>query len=392
MFEHATQQVMDPILGLMSDFRADPRDSKINLAIGVYKDDDGQTPVLKAVKAAEERIWRSQTTKEYVSVSGDVGFLEQVAATFLPARRYGEEVKGIQAVGGSGALRLLLECAKRIANPTVWVTTPSWQNHNGIARACGLHTASYHYLDATQGTVDITRTLASLEQAKPGDIVLIHLTCHNPTGVDFSASDIGALARFMRDRRLMPLIDAAYAGFGDTIENDVRKLAGYIDIVPEAMVALSFSKTFALYRERTGAAFLFGSDAQALRRTMETIFMIARGGYSMPPDHGSRIVRTVLEDQELAAMWQAELAHHRAQIRAKREGLAKALAREVPATDWTYIREGAGMFSLIDIDPKHVERMKAEDALYIMPSGRLNLAGVIPHKTGHIAKTLAKWL
>ncbi|MBO6717033.1 MAG: aspartate/tyrosine/aromatic aminotransferase [Rhizobiaceae bacterium] len=390
MFEKAQPLVMDPIIYLMREYRADTRPQKINLGIGVYTSDQGITPIFTAVKKAEEKILREQDTKEYVSVSGDEGFLTQVSKLMLPKLTYGDEIAGIQTVGGSGAVRMVLECLARLGTErTLWLSSPTWPNHKGIAAATGYETRTFQYVDDKM-QIDVERIIADLADAKSGDVILMHLCCHNPTGVDPTEEQLQALFEAFREKGLFPVVDAAYVGFGDELENDVAKFQRYVDAFPEVTFAISFSKNFGIYRERTGCAFLCGHDGSALKRALESMFAIARAGYSMPPDHGSRIVRTILESKALDTEWRAELSAVRNRIRGTRQELARQLSEKAPRFDWSYLRDGMGMFSLLPLTVEGVEQMKADDAIYVMPSGRINIAGLAASRLDGVVDSIAR--
>lgn len=390
MFELAPSLELDPIIPLMRDFRADSRPSKLNLGIGVYIDEQGITPVFAAVKEAEQRIVREQQSKTYVTSTGDPAFLQCAAELMLPSLKLGETVVGMQAVGGSGALRLVLESIARIGGRRrLWLSTPTWPNHRGIGLACGYEIGIFRYVDADMN-VDMDAMLADLADARAGDLVLLHLCCHNPTGVDLTEPQLQRLFALIREKQLFPVVDAAYVGFGDELDNDVAKFRRYIDAFPELCVAISFSKNFGIYRERTGVAFLVGPDKAALSRTLDTMLSVARANYSTSPDHGARIVGTVLQDAGLRRQWSAELDAIRDRIRNTRRKLAALLTQSAQDRNWDYVRDGTGMFAMLPISPEGVQQMRDDDALYVMPNGRLNLAGIPDNRLEEVAASLGR--
>lgn len=390
MFEQAPALVQDPIIPLMRDFRADTRDNKLNLGIGVYIDDQGITPVFGAVKQAEDRILREQQSKNYVTSTGEPAFLKHAAELMLPGLTLGENLLGMQTVGGSGAVRLVLECLARIGGQRkLWLTTPTWTNHRGIGAACGYEIGIFRYVDADM-KIDLDALFEDLSQAQAGDVILMHLCCHNPTGTDLDEEQLQKVFGLIREKGLFPVVDAAYVGFGDELSNDVAKFQRYIDAFPELCLAISFSKNFGIYRERTGAAFVVGQDKAALNRTLDNMLAIARANYSTSPDHGARIVATVLQDPELRQAWSAELDAIRNRIRNTRRQLAARLTQIAQDRNWDYVATGTGMFAMLPISPEGVQKMRDEDALYIMPSGRLNLAGIPDSRLDEVAASLGR--
>lgn len=388
MFELAEAKQADPIIQQAKAFKVDPRQEKINLGIGVYRDDTGATPVMRAVKQAEDYLVKTQSSKEYVGVTGDEAYLNAVAKFAFPKRTYGEDVLGIQSVGGSGALRILFESAARVGRShTIWTPEPTWPNHLAIARACGLKIKTYSYLQDNK--IDFQATLNSLEVAQPGDLVVIHLCCHNPTGVDLTLKQMGALARFVAQHQLVPVLDAAYVGFGDTLQQDLTKCEAYINHVPELLLAMSFSKNFGIYRERAGAAFLFSKNKDALVKMAQNTAAIVRPDYSMPPDHGAQIVHTILANDKMYKIWLDELEAMRNRMIKNRIGLAQAMAERLPDQDFDYVAHGKGMFCRIEIGADNVAKMIEQTGIYIIPDGRINLAGVTQSNVQRVADALA---
>ncbi|MBC7986525.1 MAG: aromatic amino acid transaminase [Sphingomonadaceae bacterium] len=388
MFENAAAQPIDQIIAISRAYAADKRYDKVDLGIGVYKDSGGETPIMRAVKRAEERLVAEQRTKTYVGVGGDPRFVELMAQAVLPGRQMGQDFAGVQAVGGSGAVRLLAETALRL-NPDArfWLPDPTWPNHGAILGAIGAGIERYPWPRFT-AAIDIDAILASLDAASPGDCVIVHAGCHNPSGIDPDLAGLRALAEGLVARGLMPFVDAAYIGFGKGWEEDAARVAAIADIAPEMLLALSCSKNFSIYRERTGVALLVGRAGKGLNATMSLLLAIARASYSMPPDHGANVVRTILEDEALRREWLDELADTRDRINRNRAGLALALARARQDIDWTYIDKGYGMFALLDVTEESARRLREEVGVYIIPDGRMNVAAINLDHVDEIAARL----
>lgn len=388
MFDKAVARSVDQIIAISRAYAGDARDGKVDFGIGVYKDETGLTPVMRAVKAAEQRLIDEQRTKTYVGVGGDQKFVELFAREVLPDHKFGEDVVGIQAVGGSGAVRVLAELGKSLSpEVTFWLPDPTWPNHRAILGAVGVGMANYPYpkFDAEP---DIDAILCALDGAKQGDCVVLHGACHNPTGIDPSLDDLARLTEGIVARGLLPFVDSAYIGFGAGWRKDAERVQVIADRAPEMLLALSCSKNFGIYRERTGAALLVGKERD-LAPAFSNLLTVARANYSMPPDHGASIVRTIFENPELREHWLSELADIRDRINANRTALSLALARIKQDRDWTYIDRGQGMFSLIDVTPEAATRLREEEAVYIIPDGRMNIASLDASKADEVAAKLA---
>ncbi len=376
MFERTETSLLDPIVALSREYAADDRRDKINLGIGVYRDSSGATPILDCVKKAEEQLVAEQRTKDYVGVAGDDEFVRQLSAAVLPSLKYGSEIVGVQSVGGSGALRVLLDTAVRISPSTaLWMSEPTWPNHKGIASAVGIDVRHYSYPGFKTG-FDLDGLFAELAPARPGDLFLVHACCHNPTGIDPLPEELAQIADFLSKRGIVPLIDAAYLGFGQSLETDSARVATFVDRCPELLLAVSCSKNFSIYRERTGAAYLIGRAADNLINARSVMMSIARESYSMPPDHGARVVSKILGTPELKAGWQSELSAIQQTIARNRRGLAAALRHHCPDRDWDYLDQGHGMFGLIDAPKERILKLRRDKGIYIVDDGRLNVAAL----------------
>ena len=374
MFEKLEAQPADKILALMKAFREDPRDDKIDLGVGVYRNAEGVTPVMRAVKAAEKRIWERQATKAYTGLAGDPAFGDAMVALVLGDAVPREQVAAVATPGGTGAVRQGFELA-RMANPglRVFVSDPTWPNHVSILKYLGIEMVPYRYFDAETGGVDFEGMLADIAQARPGDVVLLHGCCHNPTGANLNAQQWREVVASLQASGATPMIDIAYQGFADGLEADAAPTRLVVSSLPEALVAASCSKNFGVYRERTGILMGTGVDTGLLQDTMA---YLNRQNFSFPPDHGARVVTEVLTDPELRADWEAELEAMREGMLALREQLADELRRRSNSDRFAFLAEHRGMFSRLGVGPEMVEKLRAEHGIYMVGDSRLNIAGL----------------
>jgi len=377
MFEALKQLPQDPILQLMQMFRDDTRPDKVDLGVGVYKDDAGNTPIMASVHDAERRLLEGETTKSYVGPAGAAGFNEAMARLILGNTnsliRDGR-TSVIQTPGGCGALRMAAEFL-RLCQPdtTVWVSTPTWANHMPLLGGAGLNIREYPYLNRVTLTVDFPAMLETLEGARAGDVVLLHGCCHNPSGADLTFEQWRAITQLIQRKGLLPFVDMAYQGLGEGLEEDaagVRYLAGQ---VPEMVIAASCSKNFGLYRERTGALMLISATGVTNIAATSQLLSVVRSHYSMPPAHGAAIVETILGDDALRAVWQSELSGMCERILSLRHAFAEALA---PVGDFGFIAQQRGMFSFLGITPEQVRQLQEEHGIYMLESSRMNVAGL----------------
>jgi len=390
MFADVTAPEPDPIIRLMQMFRDDPRRDKIDLGVGVYRDDAGGTPVMRAVKTAEARILRDQDSKAYVGLAGDPAFLGAMERLLLGGAVSGERVASIGTPGGSGAIRQVLELV-RLASPdaSVWISRPSWPNHAAIVRALGIGLREYRYLDAATGLVDAACMLDDLETARPGDVVLLHACCHNPSGADLGPQDWAALGALFERRGLVPFVDMAYQGFGAGLEADAGGLRHLAARLPEMLVAASGSKSFGLYRDRVGIAMAICDGSGARGRVAGALATLNRQNYAFPPDHGARVVATILADSRLRADWQDELEAMRLRIGANRAALAAALRAETRSPRFDFLTAHRGMFSLLGIDGAAVTRLREAWGVYLVGDSRINLAGLTEANVPRVARAIA---
>jgi len=383
----------DSILGLFETFLADPRPDKVSLASGVYVDETGITPVLGTVAEAESRILASQTTKVYKPIAGDPAYTRTVRALVFgadsPAIADGR-IETLHAPGGTGALRVAADLVASLRPGTaVWLSTPTWPNHPQIFGAAGLPIRSYPYHDRAADRLDLDGMRAALGGASPGDVVVLHACCHNPTGIDPDPTAWAAIAEVIAERRLLPVVDFAYQGFGDGLEADATGLRILLGSARELLVATSFSKNFALYDERVGALSIVGASAAETAALLSHAKAVVRANYSNPPAHGGEIVATILTDPELRARWEAEVTTMRSRIQANRRVFVDGLAAAGAAGDFEHLLRQRGMFSLLGMRPDQVARLRDEHAVYVVGAGRVNVAGLTRTNLGPACRAIA---
>jgi len=392
LFERGGQKVFgalavqpaDALLALIGAFRSDLRADKIDVGVGVYRDLEGRTPVLRAVKEAERRLVESQPSKGYLGPEGDVGYFDALKPIIFGEFDFDERLSGLQTPGGTGALRLAAELIAR-ARPgaRIWVGNPTWPNHPPILKAAGLVVADYEHFDVVTQTLTIDRMLDALSDAAPGDVALLHGCCHNPTGADLDVDQWTAVATLLRDRGVLPLIDLAYQGLGTGLEEDALGTRIMLDIVGEGLVAYSCDKNFGLYRERVGALYALSASSEQSHIVQSNLLSLTRANWSMPPDHGAAIVRVILEDAALNADWRTELAEMRDRIQQIRDLLAQADPALAP------LANQRGMFSTLPLSVGDVARLRDMHGIYMPSSGRINLAGLTPQTVVPFVDALA---
>lgn len=377
MFEKLQAQPADKILALMQAFRDDPREAKIDLGVGVYKNAEGITPVMRAIKAAEHRLWEEQQTKAYVGLAGDPAFADAMIGLILSDAVPRDTVAAAATPGGTGAVRQAFEMI-RMANPAarVFVSNPTWPNHTSILKYLGIETVAYRYFDEETRGVDFDGMMADLKGANAGDVVLLHGCCHNPTGANLNPVEWQAVIDLLNERGLIPMIDIAYQGFGDGLEADAAATRMVAAGVPECLIAASCSKNFGIYRERTGLLMAVSSDAGQRGLNQGTLAFLNRQNYSFPPDHGARLVTMILNDDALRADWAKELEDVRLSMLGLRQQLADELQRLTGSDRFAFIAQHRGMFSRLGAAPELVERMRAEHGIYMVGDSRLNIAGL----------------
>lgn len=396
MLERLERLPTDPILGLMGLFRADTDPRKVDLGVGVYRDDKGDTPVLTAVRRAEQAVLGRQTSKTYVAPAGNAGFNQAMARLVLgeghPALG-ADRVRSIQAPGGCGALRLGAELF-RAAKPdtVVHVSTPTWANHVPLLSGCGLKLERYPYYDPATGGVNFAAMVSTLDRLPARSAVLLHASCHNPTGADLSEAQWRELLDLFKRRSLLPFIDIAYQGLGVGVAEDAYGIRLFCAELPEVAVAMSCSKNFGLYRERTGCLHVISESAQAGDAILSHLVRIARSIYSMPPDHGAAIVLEILGDSNLRELWSDELGAMRKRITGLRHELVKKLAKEYPQRDFGFIAAQRGMFSFLGVDTAQVRALREQHHVYMTDDSRINIAGLRADNIEYFAQAVAQVL
>ena len=361
----------DSLIALIGMVDADPRPEKIDVGVGVFRDGAGNTPILKVIKEAEQRLVDTQATKAYLGSAGDKRFAELLRPILLGRHAGDERIVGLQTPGGCGALRLgfeLLAQANRDAR--VFVGTPTWPNHPPIIRAVGLNQVVYPYYERGQGVIRFEDMIAALKTGEPGDVALFHGCCHNPTGADLDADQWRAAVEVVVERGLVPLIDIAYQGFGRGLDEDAFGVRLMLDACDEVIIAQSCDKNFSVYRDRVGSVWIKRASAEASANAMSHLFKIAREMWSMPPDHGAASVHIVLEDPELHERWLGELTAMRDRINNVRRRIASADPR------LAFIGRQFGMFSMLPLSKEQVLKLRVEDAIYMADSGRFNVVGL----------------
>jgi aspartate/tyrosine/aromatic aminotransferase len=396
MFEKLEMAPPDPILGLEEAFKRDPNPAKINLGAGVYKDGDGRTPIFNSVRRAEEHILREETSKSYLAIDGMPEYAAAVRALIFggshPIPADGLAVTA-HTPGGTGGLRIAAEFLKR-ANPeaTVWVSQPTWPNHPNVFRAAGLSTETYPYFNPAASDLAFDEMRTTLDRLPAGDVVVLHGSCHNPTGIDPTPEQWSSIADIVEERQLLPLVDFAYQGLAEGIREDAGGIRALWRQGREMLIASSFSKNFGLYNERTGALTLVASSRAAAQASLSHIKQCIRANYSNPPAHGAKIVATILGSSELSAQWEGEVAAMRGRIRDMRRRFVSGLAAAGVTRDFTFIERQHGMFSFTGLTREHVRRLREEYSIYIAESGRVNVAGMteanLPILCGAIAAVL----
>lgn len=388
MFNNLTEIGTDPIMALMSEFQQDSRADKIELGIGVYKDDHGQTPIMAAVQSAQDRVKSQQQSKSYLGLAGNEKFNQATLELLFSGSELINRACGFQTPGGSGALRLFAELAKMLSpQARVWLPQQTFANHPLTMAAVNLDVVYYPYLDLLTQLVDEPAMLAALSQANANDIVLLHGCCHNPTGADISLAQWQALAELSNSNGFLPLIDLAYQGFGEDLNQDILGLRQLCSSVPSALVSVSYSKNMGLYRERTGCAIVVGDTLTKANLVKKHLLRIACGSYAMPPDHGAALVGEILNDSRLFADWASELAAMNARLRGLRQHLVATLNRRGDHT-FDFITQHRGLFSLTGLTESQIARLKAEFAVYVVNGGRINIAGLAQSQCEQLALAL----
>jgi len=394
MFEQVSMAPADPILGLTEAFKKDDRAEKINLGVGIYKNEMGQTPILDTVKQAEKRLLAEETTKSYLTIEGIAAYGDAVQ-TLL----FGENAEIInskraltaQVPGGTGALRTGADFAvNKLGIKKIWVSNPTWANHGNVFKAVGLEVASYDYYNADTKDLDFEAMLASLEAVSAGELVLFHGCCHNPTGIDPTPAQWEILAKLIAEKGAIPFFDFAYQGFGKGVQEDAQGLRKFAEYNKELLIANSFSKNFGLYNERVGGITLVAESHEIAEAAFSQIKAGIRSNYSNPPSHGAAIVTTILTDPELYKQWEQEVSIMRNRIQEMRDLFVATLKEKGVKGDFSFISRQLGMFSFSGLTVEQVNRLKQEFGVYIVGSGRISVAGMTKNNMQPLCEALAK--
>ncbi len=395
-FDNIVAAPADPILGLTEEFKNDTRADKINLGVGIYKTNEGVTPILKCVKQAEKIIFDTETTKSYLPIVGSPEYGRLVRELVLGKDSEiiaADRARSVQAPGGTGALRIGADfLVQQNVTKKVWISDPTWANHFQVFGKAGLETAKYKYYNPETHGLDFEGMKASLKQAKAGDAVVLHACCHNPTGIDPTAAQWEELAKLFAELKLIPFFDFAYQGFGNGIEEDAFGVRTFLKYNSEVLIANSFSKNFGLYNERIGALTIVSADKETADRVFSQMKIAVRANFSNPPAHGAAIVTTVLSNPELRALWVEEVKEMRDRIKEMRELFVKKLSALGVKNDFSFINEQYGMFSFSGLSKEQVARLKEEFGIYIVGSGRISVAGITTANIDALCAAIAKVL
>jgi aspartate/tyrosine/aromatic aminotransferase len=391
MFENLPIAPPDSILGLNDAFQKDPRQEKVNLTVGVYKTEDGSTPILESVKKAEHKILNTQTTKSYMPIEGHAGFLSAVVPLVFGDSIDHARVAAAQTPGGTGALRLGADLVGRhFPNSRIWVSNPTWANHQAIFVAAGLKPEVYTYLSQDKTSLDFEGMVKDIEsQGRPGDLICLHACCHNPTGVDPTLEQWEKISELLAAKKMIPFVDFAYQGFGDGLQEDTAPLKILLAKNPELFVCSSFSKNFGLYSERVGCLSMVSADPSHRGAALSQLQVAIRCNYSNPPRHGATIVATILNDPTLRQEWIAEVDGMRNRISQMRSQFIEGMKQTGIDRDFSFLAAQKGMFSYSGLNAMQADWLKKERGIYIVGTGRLNVAGMAPQTMASLCKAVA---
>mgnify|MGYP001299440026 FL=1 len=395
MFENLKLQSEDKIMALMSLYKADERKEKIDLGVGVYKNNKGQTPIMDAVQKAARILNNTQKTKSYVGLSGNLGFIDNISQLVLADVVSKNQIIGAQAPGGTGAFhQLLLLIRSMEKDKRVWISSPSWPNHAAILNHLGIQFNNYNYFDYDTCEVNFSRMMSDLQKISSGDVLLLHGCCHNPTGANLSLENWTELTKFCEKKNILPLIDLAYQGFGDGINDDVKGVQYMASNLPEVCIGISCSKNFGLYRERVGAALMVVSDKKIHKLVEENLKSFNRVTFSFPPDYGASLVEIILggnnsQNKELIHLWEKELNSMRNGMLELRKLLSDSLRRSTNSTRFDFIERHRGMFSLMGLSVDQVARLRTEFGIYMVGDSRINIAGLNKDQIDYFSSSIA---
>ena len=393
MFELLTALPADPILGLLTQYRADNHANKVDLGVGVYKDPKGHTPILDCVKVAEQRRTDTEDTKVYIGPTGSPLFnqlMTELAFGKSHPALLANRIRTVSTPGGTGALRVAADFIKRCRpNAVLWVSDPTWANHTGLFEAAGITVKTYPYYDYDTKSLKFEQMIAALKQISKDDVVLLHACCHNPSGMDLTTSQWDEVIKVTAHQGFTPLIDMAYQGFGDGVDEDAYGVREMAKAVENMILCSSCSKNFGLYRERIGACSIIGKDAAQSDVAFSVLLYVVRCIYSMPPAHGAAIVETILGDETLKQQWLDELAVMRNRINGNRAMLVNKLIEQGVSQDFSFIAAQKGMFSFLGISPTQVETLKSQHSIYMVGSSRISIAGISESNVDYLAESIA---
>ncbi|MGY0614521.1 amino acid aminotransferase [Vibrio sp. FJH11] len=391
MFSNLPTPVLDPILSLSVAYRNDERPNKVDLGIGVYKNSAGETPIMKAIQLAQDVVVQTQKTKAYVGLAGCEEFNQSMVDLLLTGTSAMERVAAIQTPGASGALRMLGDLMK-VAQPdtTVWISNPSYVNHKPVMEAAGLKVRFYQYFSPETKQVDTAKMIDDLSKAGPSDVVLLHGCCHNPTGADIDFAAWQAITELSQKNGFTPFVDIAYQGFGDGLEEDAKGLRFMADNVEEMLITTSCSKNFGLYRERTGAAIVVGKNTQDVTNAKGKLLTLARSTYTMPPDHGAALVKTILQDSNLRTVWKQELSEMQQRLVNLRHSLCYELRNKHNTDQFNFIESHKGMFTVLGFTQSQMTQLREDYGIYGVGDGRINIAGLTETHIPYVADAIKK--
>lgn len=378
-FERVKLAPSDPILGLTIAFAKDVRKDKVNLGVGLYNTEDLRVPILESVKEAEALLLTEEMSKEYLPIDGDGLYLEQMGVLVFGKASWSAEkgrIASFQTVGGTGALKIGGTFLKEEADHPIWISTPSWPNHRGVFSHCGLKVENYPYYDTNNHQLDFDGMVSCLEKLEPGSIVLLHASCHNPTGLDPTIEQWELLCQLFKTKKLIPFFDFAYQGFGKGLEEDAGSIRSFLNSGLEFLLAVSNAKNFSLYGERTGCLFIVSESAKIAEKVSSRVKQMIRTNYSSPPMHGAKIVAHILNTPILRKKWETELAQMGLRILAMRELLVQKLKSISKNVDFSHMKEGNGMFGFTGLKPAQVEKIISEYGIYMPGDGRINVCGL----------------
>ena len=389
MLEQLQQQPPDKILALMQTFKEDPRVNKLDLGIGVYKNENGQTPIINAVKKAEKILWEQETTKSYTKLTGDSDFQTVMKELIFSDCVSEDIISTAHTPGGTGAIRQAFELI-RLASPNskIWISNPTWPNHISILKFLNIPYSEYVYFDKKTCELNFDGMMESLKNTKPGDIILLHGCCHNPTGVNLNNDQWKELQKFLCDNQLVPLIDLAYQGFGDGLDEDAYGVRLLAKKCKEVILAASCSKNFGIYRERTGILFTISENEKIKNISSNTLAFLNRQNFSFPPDHGGKLVTLILKNEELKSSWIKELNEMRLNMLDIRKSLAEELRKESQSNRFDFLETHRGMFSLLGATKDQVLNMREKHAIYMIEDSRVNIAGLNKKRLSKLARAI----